>query len=101
MIIYNVTVKTDNKISGAWMEWLLKEHIPEIMQTNCFTDFKVVRLLEVDDSDGPTHAIQYFAPTKEHYNKYLEKFAAEYRKKSYDKWGSSFVAFHSLMEVVK
>lgn len=101
MIIYNVTVKVDNKIADEWLTWLQEEHIPGIMQTDCFTDFRVVRLLEVDDSEGPTYAIQYHAASLDEYDIYIKKFASENRKRSHDKWGNKIISFHSLMEVVK
>ena len=101
MIIYNVTVKVDEQIAGAWLQWLLNEHIPGIMQTNCFVDYKVVRLLEVDDSEGPTYAIQYHAQSKSDYNRYIEIHSSKMRKLSFEKWGEKFIAFRSVMEVVK
>lgn len=101
MIIYNVTVKVEAGIADAWLEWLLNEHIPEIMATECFSDYKVVRLLEVDDTEGPTYAIQYHADSKALYNHYIIKHAEEMRQKSYDKWGERFIAFRSVMQIVK
>lgn len=100
-IIYNVTVKVEQAIADDWLQWILNEHIPEIMQTKCFTDYKVVRLLEVDDSDGPTYAIQYFANSKADYNRYIELHVPAMRKKTLEKWGERFIAFRSVMEVVK
>jgi hypothetical protein len=79
----------------------LSEHIPDVMSTQCFHDFKVVRLLETDDSEGPTYAIQYHAGSKSDYNRYIELHAPEMRKRSVDKWGDHFIAFRSVMEVVK
>lgn len=101
MIIYNVTIKVEQKIAGSWLQWLLNEHIPDVLQTKCFSDFKVVRLLEVDDSEGPTYAVQYFANSKADYNRYIEFHASEMRKRSSVKWGNHFIAFRSVMEVVK
>jgi hypothetical protein len=101
MIIYNVTVKVDVDIADAWLDWLLREHIPEIMNTRCFTENRVVRLLETDDSDGPTYAIQYTAISKEDYNRYIESHAPEMRRRSFEKWGEKFIAFRSVMEVVQ
>ena len=95
MIIYNVTVKVESTIADAWLQWLLNEHIPDIMRTNCFTDYKIVRLLEVDESEGPT-----YADSKADYNRYLELHAPSMRQRSYEKWGERFIAFRSLMEVV-
>ena len=100
MIIYNVTVKVEPQIADEWLKWIGSEHIPEIMHTGCFTDFKIVRLLEVDDSEGPTYAIQYFARTKEDYDRYIEFHSSDIIKKSFDKWGEQFIAFRSVMEVV-
>ncbi|HEU4902645.1 MAG TPA: DUF4286 family protein [Flavisolibacter sp.] len=99
-IIYNVTVKVEAGIAEAWLKWLQGEHIPDIMRTGCFTDSKVVRLLEVDDSEGPTYAIQYSAPSKADYNRYISLHSSQMQQKSYQKWGDRFIAFRSVMQVV-
>lgn len=101
MIIYNITIKVEQQIADAWLQWLLDEHIPDVLATKCFTDYKVVRLLEVDDSEGPTYAIQYQAESKADYNRYIEQHATAIRKKSFEKWSNQFIAFNSVMQVVK
>jgi len=101
MIIYNITIKVEQQIADAWLQWLLDEHIPDVLATKCFTDYKVVRLLEVDDSEGPTYAIQYHAESKADYNRYIEQHATAIRKKSFEKWSNQFIAFNSVMQVVK
>ncbi len=101
MIIYNVTIKVEESIAHNWLQWLLNEHIPDVMHTNCFVDYKVVRLLEVDENDGPTYAIQYYAQSKSDYNRYIEIYASKMRQLSFEKWGERFIAFRSVMEVVK
>lgn len=100
MIIYNVTVKAEQSIAEAWLQWLFDECIPDVMRTGCFSGYRVVRLLEVDDSEGPTYAVQYNAESKADYNRYSELYAPELRRRAIDKWGNRFVAFRSLMEVV-
>lgn len=101
MIIYNVTVKVEPQIAEKWLNWLQFEHIPEIMNTGCFTNYKIVRLLELDDSEGPTYAIQYSADKKEDYDRYINVYSSEFIKKSFDRWGEQFIAFRSVMEVVQ
>lgn len=101
MIIYNVTIKVEGTIADAWLQWMLHEHIPDVMKTGCFDEYKVVRLLEVDDSEGPTYAIQYHAPSKADYNRYITVHAEGLRQKSFDKWGNRFIAFRSVMQVVQ
>ncbi len=100
MFIYNVTIKVLHEISSDWLEWLKEEHIPEVIATGCFTNATIHRLLEVDDTEGPTYAIQYKAESKASYNLYIDKHAGVLREKSYIKWGDKFIAFRSLMQVV-
>ena len=101
MVIYNITVKVETKIAKEWLQWIMEEHIPEMMQTNCFVDNKVLRLLEVDDSEGPTYTIQFYAESKADYNRYMEIHAKKIRFKTQEKWGDQLIAFRSVMEVVK
>jgi len=100
MIVYNVTIKVDASIATDWLAWLTNEHIVEVLETGCFSDARLMKLLEVDDAEGPTYAIQYFAESKSQYNQYIEKYAGVMRQKSFDKWGSKFIAFRSVMQVV-
>jgi len=100
MIIYNVTIKVETGIAAEWLNWLQQEHIPEVIETGCFTRATVLKLLEVDETEGPTFAVQYFAESKALYNQYIEKFAPLMREKSFEKWGNRFIAFRSVMQVV-
>ena len=99
-IIYNVTVKVDLSIAGDWLHWLKGEHVNEILSSQCFTSATVLRLLDMEDTDGPTYAIQYFAKSRADYDEYMDKFADAMRQKSFEKWGGKFIAFRSVMEVV-
>lgn len=100
MFIYNVTIKVQESIKTEWLRWLREEHIPEVINTGCFNQAVILRLLETDDTEGPTYAIQYHAESKAMYNQYIEKFAGALRQKSFDKWGDKFIAFRSVMQVV-
>lgn len=100
MIIYNVTLKVHSSIADEWLQWLREVHIPEVMGTGCFISHRAMRLLEVDDSEGPTYAVQYHAESKALYNRYIEKFAGEMRQRSFDRWGDKFIAFRSVMQIV-
>ncbi len=100
MILYNVTIKITHAIHHDWLQWLQEEHIPDVINTGCFTHAVILRLIEVDDTDGPTYAVQYFAESKGLYNNYIENHAAAMRQKGYEKWGDQFIAFRSVMQVV-
>jgi hypothetical protein len=100
MIIYNVTIKVEASIAADWLMWMKQEHIPDVMGTGCFSSFKIVRLLEIDDSEGPTYAIQYYAESKDNYNRYIQTHAVKLRDKSFARWGERFMAFRSVMQEV-
>ena len=100
MIIYNVTIKVDTSIADDWIVWMKSEHIPGMLITGCFREANILRLLEVDDSEGPTYAIQYKADSKSAYENYIDAHSVKMRNDSFAKWGNKFIAFRSLMEVV-
>lgn len=100
MFIYNVTVKVDLDIHNDWLNWMRLEHIPEVMATGRFNDHRMLRILEQDESDGITYAVQYYARTIQDYFDYLENEAPALQKQTADRYGEKVVAFRTIMKVV-
>ncbi|HEY8398489.1 MAG TPA: DUF4286 family protein [Flavihumibacter sp.] len=100
MYIYNVTIQVTWDIHERWLNWMTSTHMPEVVATGCFTGSRLLRLVEVDETDGPTYAAQYTAESKAAYNRYIMNFAELLRKKSFDAWGDKFIAFRSVMQQV-
>lgn len=100
MIIYNVTIKIAWPIHEAWLKWMREEHIPAVMATGCFYRYQLVRLLEVEEEDGPTYAAQYYAASRNDYDVYMEHHSPRLRAEGPRKWGDLFIAFRSVMEIV-
>ena len=98
--IYNVTTNVNWPIHEAWLQWMLQIHIPDIMATACFKKYQVVRILEIDETDGPTYAIQYHAQSRSDYNRYIELYAAKKREAVIDTWDGQVTVFRTLMQVV-
>lgn len=100
MYIYNVTTKVAHSIHTDWFHWMKNDHIPAVMEKGCFTKHVFVRLLDIDEEDGATYAVQYFANDLAHYNKYIAEFAASLRNENLLKWGNNTVAYRTLMQIV-
>lgn len=100
MIIYNITVKVATGASENWLKWMKEVHIPEMLATGLFSEYRISRLLEQDDSEGPTFAIQFYAPTMEDYQIFKNKHQRALRQKGYDTFGDQFIAFSTVMEVL-
>ena len=100
MIVYNVTTKINWNIHKSWLSWMKEEHIPEVLATGMFYSFQILRLLDIDETEGPTYAVQYHANDLQHYKRYINEFASSLREKSLAKWNDSTISFRSIMEVV-
>lgn len=101
MIIYNVTIKIDWSIQQEWEAWMKEVHIPGILSGGFFFDPRFVRLLEVSDIDGPTYAVQYCAYSLKDYSLFLDEQAEIFNNQELARWGSKFIAFSTIMEVVQ
>ena len=100
MIVYNVTTNVTWAIHDEWLQWMQQEHIPGILETGCFFEYRILRLLEVDDEEGPTYAIQFYALARENYQHFIVQHEESFRQQSQQKWRNQIIAFRSLMEVL-
>ena len=100
MFIYNITIKVENSIHQRWLSWMSEQHIPFIMSSGKFTDHQLLRLREVDESDGPTYALQLFAESKADYNAFKAVYEADCLKKQRAAWDAKMLCFSTLMERV-
>jgi len=100
LIIYNITTKVHSSIDTAWRQWQKEEFIPLTMQTGCFINAKLLHLLEQDDSEGKTYALQLTAETVDMYEVYVNEHAALARQNTLERWGNKIISFHSLLEVI-
>ena len=101
MIVYNITVKVDPAIESDWQQWQKKEHIPAVMDTSLFTEYRFYKLLDKHDEEGATYIIQFFADTAAQLDEYLENHAPLLSEQAMQQWGNLFIAFRTTMETVK
>lgn len=101
MIIYNVTIKVSHDIALEWVNWMKQEHIPDLLLTGLFVDYRFCKMLELDEEDGITYSVQYFCNSLDAYETYIKDHAELMRNKGFRKFGNKFIAFRSLMEEVR
>jgi len=99
-IIYNVTTHVAHEIHELWLMWMQQKHIADIMEKGCFTHYQFVRLLETDETEGVTYAIQFYAQTMQDYERYISQFAPALREEALKTFGNKIVGFRSLMQEV-
>ncbi|MBA3899231.1 MAG: DUF4286 family protein [Bacteroidetes bacterium] len=99
MIIYNVTVNIENDVREEWIKWMKEVHIPNVMKTGLFMEYKMARVM-VEEEAGTTYSIQYTSASMADLEIYLEKHAPKLKQEVPEKYAGKFVAFRTLLEVI-
>jgi len=101
MIIYSVTVSIDQAREVEWVAWMRSTHLPDVMATGCFTNFRFTRVLSDEDPvHGITYNVQYLLPSHAHYDLYQREFAPALQAETRKLFAGSFEAFRTLLELV-
>ncbi|MDW8286962.1 MAG: DUF4286 family protein [Flammeovirgaceae bacterium] len=101
MIVYNVTVSVDTSVVEEWLQWMRGEHIPEVMATGCFEQYKLLKVLE--DAPNPmsvTFAIQYHVADLTTLDSYLKHHAPSLRAKHQEKFQDKALAFRTVLKEI-
>jgi hypothetical protein len=100
MFLYNVTIGIDSNIEQEWLQWMREEHMPDVLRTGMFTEYKIYKVLH-DNNDGTiSYSVQYFAVSLENVLHYLEVFAPALIEAHREKFANRHVAFRTLLEEV-
>jgi hypothetical protein len=100
MFIYNVTVNVDDSIMEDWLSWMKLNHIPDVMATGFFREYRISRVM-VEEESGETFSIQYTVDSLEQLKAYQHQHAPRLQKEVKDRYGDRFVAFRTIMEVLQ
>lgn len=99
MYIYSVTVSIDKTIADEWHQWMKTKHIPDVMATGYFTEFKMCRVLHVDD-EGATFSTQYSFNKMEDIENYQKLEAPRLQADMKALYDGKYAAFRTLLEIV-
>ncbi|QCK13560.1 DUF4286 family protein [Mangrovivirga cuniculi] len=101
MVLYSVTVNVDKDIEEEWLDWMKTSHIPKVLNTGMFKEYKMFRLLNEESGvEGTTFSIQYFAEDINKINEYLENHAPDLINEHYEKYKDRHVSFRTLLEQI-
>ena len=101
MYLYNITYLVSHTINQAWLDWMKQEHVPAMLSSGLFTHHRIMRLMEVDQTEGITYAFQFYAESLSDCKKYISDYAPALRQKANEKWGDQVMGFRTLMETVQ
>lgn len=99
MIIYSVTINIEDSVELDWLEWMKKEHIPQVLDTGLFTDHRIFKVLtRQEDETGQTYNIQYECKSVNDFEEYQEKHAMALQKEHSERYEGKFFAFRTILE---
>lgn len=101
MIVYNITYMISHQVHDEWLTWMKETHMPEMMSTGLFERNQMLRILEVDETEGLSFAVQFFVSNLDNYNSYITNHATALRLKGTQKWSNQVLGFRTLMEIVQ
>ena len=99
-ILYNVTVSLDASVFPEWLAFMREDHIPKIFATNCFSGYKICRIID-ESAEYYSVAVQYFAVNEEAFKVYTRQYAAALQKEYAAKFGSSAPAFRTVRHALE
>lgn len=100
MILYNVTVSIDPQIHEEWLNWMITQHIPDVMATQCFVESRILRV-HGEEEGGLTFAISYVSPSQDKLDEYQEKHAPALQREHNEKYSGKFAAFRTFLTVLE
>ena len=83
-----------------WVEWMRDIHIPDVMATGLFIEYRFNRLLGMDDSEGTTFTVQYYLLDVDQLQLYQQKYAGKLQQEHGERFGDKFVAFRTVMHII-
>lgn len=98
-VLYNVTCSVDPEIHEEWLDWMMFEHIPDVMKTGLFLENRICRIKEYEEN-GVTYAVQYTCRNQPDLDRYMREYAPSLQKKHADKYGNRVAAFRTVLEIV-
>lgn len=100
MLIYNVTINVEESVKDAWVSWMMKTHIPDVLATGKFLEATMTRVLVDEEMGGITYSVQYKVKNRETLDLYYQNDAEHLRNETIKLFGNSLVAFRTELEVL-
>lgn len=100
MLLYNVTIGIDREIENEWLAWMKTTHIPAILATGKFVDYKMYKILHDEGEPTISYSVQYFAHTVADVSAYLEQHEPLLGEELRVRYRDRHVVFRTLLEEV-
>lgn len=98
-VLLNITIAIDKEVHEDWRAWMVNQHIPDVMSTGCFSEYKMSLILGNDENDSLNYAIQYVSPSMEKFIQYRDEHSKRLMNDQQDRYKDRFASFRTIMEI--
>lgn len=100
MIVYSVTVAIDDSVEQDWIQWMKEVHIPDVMNTGMFVDFRFCKVFPHQPEDPISYNITYRCKDMETYEAYQRDHAPALQEDHTKRYSGKFAAFRTILEQI-
>jgi hypothetical protein len=100
MLLYNITTKVDHASHAEWLKWMQQSYVLHLMEGGYFEEFRLSRILGIDELDGVTYTLQLGVANMTTYGLYQQKLALQHQTMHDARYGDRALSFRSLMDIV-
>lgn len=100
MILYNITFNVELEVVEAFKSFIQQEHIPSLNFDEKLMDYKLFKLLNVDESEAMTITLQYFLKDMATYNQHLMTVDSQLKGELFKMYGEKVLYFCSILEKI-
>lgn len=99
-MLYIVYIAIDRDRAEEWEQWMERVHMPDVMDTNCFTDSTLARDVGRDSAERQAYRVVYRAPSKEKFDEYQRDFAPPLQQEHTLRYDGAFEASRDELPVL-
>lgn len=100
MILYNETISIDADVEADWVAWMKEKQIPEILNTGMFVSARIFKVINDNEAESTSYAVQYLAESMEHLSLYQQRYAPALQDEHHARFRGKYVSFSTLLEAV-
>jgi hypothetical protein len=100
MVLFNETFGIDQDIEIEWVDWMKNIHIPAIMDTGLFREYKMFKVLGGEEQGSVSYSVQFFATTIDEVVQYLHVAGPPLIEEHRQRFANKHVAFRTLLQEI-
>jgi hypothetical protein len=97
MILFNITILSDNEVHEELRSWILKDFIPTVAKEELFRSQSLLKILN-SPNEGVTYSLQFIAENEDKVDTFRKGQLLSLHNKAQNEYANQVYLLESLME---